>query len=144
MPRSLLRPSSPRRALRLLTAAAASIAVSPRRSREKEVVRKLWCDAMTAQLQVCSPHQLCRWLWLTPYFSPFAYRMTWCVASIKFSFFLAVHPSCMDYSEKLIKKIVQLSTWQCTNCKTCQVCHEANDDVRDKFRCMHYADLDVL
>lgn len=86
-----------------------------------------------------------RWLWLTPYFSPFAYRMTWCVASIKFSpFFLAVHPSCMDYSEKLIKKIVQLSTWQCTNCKTCQECHEANDDVRDKFRCMHYADLDVL
>jgi len=39
-----------------------------------------------------------------------------------------VHPSCMDYSEKLIKKIVQLSAWQCTNCKTCQECHEANDD----------------
>ena len=38
----------------------------------------------------------------------------------------------MDYSEKLIKKIVQLSTWQCTNCKTCQECHEANDG-RDGF-----------
>ena len=46
-----------------------------------------------------------------------------------FPFSFLVHPSCMDYSEKLIKKIVQLSTWQCTNCKTCQECHEANDDV---------------
>ena len=36
----------------------------------------------------------------------------------------------MDYSEKLIKKIFQSASWQCTNCKTCHVCQEANDDVR--------------
>ena len=34
----------------------------------------------------------------------------------------------MDYSEKLIKKIFQSASWQCTNCKTCHVCQEANDD----------------
>ena len=34
----------------------------------------------------------------------------------------------MDYSEKLIKKIFQSASWQCTNCKTCHVCGEANDD----------------
>ena len=45
-----------------------------------------------------------------------------------FVFFFKVHPSCMDYSEKLIKKIFQSASWQCTNCKTCHVCGEANDD----------------
>ena len=44
----------------------------------------------------------------------------------------SVHPSCMDYSEKLIKKIFQSASWQCTNCKTCHVCQEANDDVSAK------------
>ena len=34
----------------------------------------------------------------------------------------------MDYSEKLIKKIFQSASWQCTNCKTCHICQEANDD----------------
>ena len=70
-----------------------------------------------------------------------------------FPFSFLVHPSCMDYSEKLIKKIVQLSTWQCTNCKTCQECHEANDDVSAgmgraymifKSRCLSFMKFDRI
>ena len=43
---------------------------------------------------------------------------------------LSVHPSCMDYSDKLIKKLFQSQPagWQCVNCKSCIECQEANED----------------
>lgn len=40
---------------------------------------------------------------------------------------LAVHPSCMDYSPELARKILS-TTWQCTNCKTCSVCQDAKPE----------------
>ena len=52
------------------------------------------------------------------------------MAAIYFPF--AVHPSCLDYSEELARKILSAVFWQCINCKTCSVCDEADplEDVR--------------
>ena len=46
----------------------------------------------------------------------------------EYTFIFSVHPSCMDYSEELTRKIMSMP-WQCTNCKTCFFCKQANDDV---------------
>jgi len=42
----------------------------------------------------------------------------------------SVHPSCLGYSEKLAKRILSATFWQCVNCKTCSICNEA-DPVKD-------------
>jgi hypothetical protein len=47
--------------------------------------------------------------------------------SNKTLFFLG-HPSCLQYSEKLVKKI-QTIHWQCIDCKRCIVCNKSDDSV---------------
>jgi hypothetical protein len=42
----------------------------------------------------------------------------------------------MEYSEELAGKI-NVSTWQCINCKTCAICKDSNDDVSAKTRVLH-------
>ncbi len=42
-------------------------------------------------------------------------------------FFLG-HPSCLQYSEKLVEKIRTIR-WQCIDCKRCIVCNISDDSV---------------
>ncbi len=38
------------------------------------------------------------------------------------------HPSCLQYSEKLVEKIRTIQ-WQCIDCKRCIVCQISDDSV---------------
>ena len=58
-----------------------------------------------------------------------------------FSHFISpVHPSCLDYTEELTRKILT-TAWQCTNCKTCSVCEEANPDEDEEMLFCDSCDL---
>jgi len=48
------------------------------------------------------------------------------------SFFVAVHPSCMDLSEELARRAAR-SPWQCIDCKTCNVCDDSGYAVSLQF-----------
>ena len=39
---------------------------------------------------------------------------------------IKVHPTCLEYSEELSRKILSAVYWQCINCKTCCLCEEAD------------------
>ena len=49
--------------------------------------------------------------------------------SIKIKSFIFIgHPSCLKYSEKLVKKILTVR-WQCLDCKKCIICHKGDDSL---------------
>uniref|UniRef100_A0A0K2V691 Atherinlike [Aplysia californica] n=1 Tax=Lepeophtheirus salmonis TaxID=72036 RepID=A0A0K2V691_LEPSM len=40
-----------------------------------------------------------------------------------------VHPSCLEYTDVLSKKILEAPTWQCINCKVCAICESNKEDI---------------
>jgi hypothetical protein len=37
-------------------------------------------------------------------------------------YYFADHPSCLDYTKDHAAHVMETGTWQCTDCKACQVC----------------------